>query len=635
MRSLTFAAALVGGLWFSGIASAQPAAADSVVFVGLRPTEGADMKVTAIRRLAEAQVLRQVTENVLAAVSGQQVAGHEDLRDLLGTGYLVDLVDCAGEARCILDLVKPLGARGYRQVVVGDYYVDTAAKEYRFRISLYQIGGKGRPVIATFGLPEASIEDPKSWQAHLDALFANRGKVELISNVDGFGCTVDRKPCEFGPDQFLALAPGEHVIELSKAGYVTRSRVVTVEAGKAIKVGLGLDALPLQAGVSPNRLAEGLPDTSKGGTNVFGRVQLTAIFDNLNVGDVYDSVAEPNNSSAKEWSLSLLPNNSFVGAAVSGPKMPDRFQVRGLLLVGIFYGRRLRVPISTIDLVREELGLKISIGRMLSPMVNTVAAGTLSEQDSFGSLTYTLTGARVAKTFGPLVFEVGAGRPESPLAGEVSSVTQKLAQLPFGEGRVAYLNPAQSGKLYGQSTPLMIGISGAAGLQRLGPGEGPAVRSVAPDAVDPLIEDLLAWVASAEVIVPIKNVVIAGEVYAARGGNPYSAAIFQPSRVDPITGKHTQLRSYGGWGQISYIPSPGWEALVVSGFDKVSRGFTGGVAINGSRALELNHMMAAVVSWTVSKQLRVGIQAHRVASSYYDGTRGTLYGGILDTQLNF
>jgi hypothetical protein len=634
MRTISFVVALlVGALGFARVATAQRAD-DAIVFAGLRPTEDADLKVTAIRRLAEAQVLRQVTENVLAAVSGRKVAGHEQLRQLLGNGYLVDLVDCGGEARCILRLVKPLGPRGYKQVVVGDYYVDAAAKQYRFRITQYPIVGKGAPVTASFALPEASVEDPKAWQIHLDALFSNRGKLELISNVDGYACKVDRKPCEIGPDQLLSLDPGEHVIELSKAGYVTRSRVVTVEAGKSTKVALGLDALPLQAGASPTRLAEGLP-TGKGGTSVFGRVQLTAIFDDQNLGDIFDGSAEPDGSSAHEWNLALLPNNSFLGAAVSGAKEPGRFQVNGILLVGIFYGRLLRLPIANINLVREELGLKITIGRMLQPLVNTLAPGTLGEQDSFGSLSYTLTGARLSKTFGPLVFEVGSGRPEGGLAGDIVPASEALSQLPFAEARVAYLDPDHSGTLYRQSTPLMIGVSGAWGLQRLGPNEAGAVRGADPTAVDPLIEDQPAWVASSEVILPFKKFVLAGEVYVARGGNPYGAAMFQPSRVDPMTGEHTQLRSVGSWGQISYIPSPGWEALVVTGFDKVYDGFDGGVAVNGGRALARNHLMAAVVSWAITSQLGVGLQVHRTASRYDDGSKGTLLGGILDTQFNF
>jgi hypothetical protein len=617
----------------SALAQGRGARDEAIVFAGLRPTSDSEMRETAIRRLAEAQGLRQVAENVVAAVSGREVVGHERLRELLGSSYLVELMACGAKIPCILKVVRPLRAKGYRQLVVGDYYVN--GTEYVIRISLHELGSKAPPKTVTFGLSEATIEDPAAWQRHLELLFANRGKVEIISNVQGAGCTVDGKPCDLGPDRVISLPPGEHVIELSKQGYLPRSRVVVVQPGTQQTIALGLDALPIQAGQAPNQLTENMPAPGGSSIKVFGRVQFTAGYDGSNQGEGYEWVAQPGGSQPRDGQVSFFERKTLLGVAVSGPKLAGSWQTRGLFLGGPFWDRTFSVAIAQVDLVREDLGLKISFGRMFIPTVNTVAPGNF-ENTGFGSLEYVSTGGKVSKTLGPILVELGVGRPLAvPISMPPLYAPQTANKLPFVEGHVAYLDPGHSGVLYGQETPLTIGVSGAAGTQRVGPGEAATIRAQVPDAVDPVVEDLPVWIASAEAIIPMGRFMLVGEGYMGRGAGLYSGATFQAPRIDPMTGRHTQLASLGAWGQLSYAISERWVAFALGGIDRVTRGLDRGVAINLTPGIVQNRLLGAILAWSPLDELRFSVHLQHIRTVYHELNPGTLVSGMFDVQLSF
>lgn len=618
-------------------ASAQRARvpSDAPVFAGVRPTTP-DFGATEIRLLGEAQDIREIVENVLEVVFGEPVLGYQALQKQLGPAYLVDLFDCNGRTRCIARLLGPLARRGHRRAAVADYSTD--GESYRFRAVLFSLPA-GRVLRRTeFSLTREQLRDAKAWSRSFETLFSDRGKLMLVTNVRGFTCTVDARPCDLGGDGLtLSLPAGEHVIELRKRGFRSTSRIVEVETGREQRIGMALEPLPIQVAPSPSRLNEGLrPERELPvAADLFGRISLTLMADPLNSGDIYDEVAVPEDVQQPDWHVSILPNHTFLGASINSAKRDRQWQVKGLFVVGMFTLRLVRVIIGQVQLVREDLGLQVTVGRMFHPTINAAEPGTLSEQTSFGSLRYAMTGAKVSKTFGPVVIDVGVGRPESPLLGDTVPRAESAGPIPFAEGRVAYLVPGLSGQLYGQNVPLTLAVSGAVGQQRVGPGELEVVRAIDPEAAEPVTEDLLAYLGSAEAILPLGRVVLAAEAFAGEGTGIYGGGMFQRPRVDLETGRHRQIRAAGGWAQISVNVTSKWEALALAGMDRVISGFSAGVATNGAPPMESNRILGGVISFAATKNMKFSAELHQLQTEYRDLGTASMLVALFDSQLNF
>lgn len=147
-----------------------------ILFVGLRPTRGQSFtSSTALRRLSEAQRLREIAGSVVRTLTGRQVLNHATLRDTLGPAYLVDFVDCRGKPSCVHQVVRKLANRAKR-AVYGDYTVDNDS--YRFRIRLIDTATGKLLHEVTFNLAESEKENRDQWRRELKPLL-----VDLIPKV--------------------------------------------------------------------------------------------------------------------------------------------------------------------------------------------------------------------------------------------------------------------------------------------------------------------------------------------------------------------------------------------------------------------------------------------------------------------
>lgn len=149
-------------------AAAQSVVRDPVVVVGLRPTLGDRPGQTDIRRLSEAQRLRETAGGVIRTVAQRPVINHIGLREILGSAYLVDFVECRSEIRCVSRVIAPL-TRRTADAVFGEYTVERDT--YTFQVRL--IDARAARVVreVQFAMRESELEDRKIWRRELAKLF--------------------------------------------------------------------------------------------------------------------------------------------------------------------------------------------------------------------------------------------------------------------------------------------------------------------------------------------------------------------------------------------------------------------------------------------------------------------------------
>jgi hypothetical protein len=597
----------------------------SVVVLGLRPTRDGSFRATDLTKVAESQRLFRIVENMVQLVSGDKVVTHAELQRLLGANYLAGVFFCDGRTSCLVREASRLADK-YAQVVVGDYFL--SGEVYRFRFRRLDLRTGTVTDTASFSIEKAQLERSKVWSSGLAPLFGTTGSVQLVVNVPDYECRVDGQPCALDAQKTMVLEEGEHLVEVSRSGRGTVSRVIQVRPRRHTRVAIALQKRTIAVSEAPSRFKASIPkqQPSTPALDVFGRVQVSFIADPLNQGDIYDQVAQPRSQAPRDWHLAVLPNNSFLGAAVKSPGEHAGWQARGLVVIGMFTLRQLRVHIADAQVENEDLGVRFNAGRLLQPTVNTLEPGTLSEEIAFGSLKYAMRGAKVAKEFGPVVAELGVGKPEARSSGP----------WPFGEGRIAYVDADVEGRLYGREVPLTVSVSGAGGAVRLGAGEADDAMMIDPEAAEPRIEDVPAWVASAELLLPLSDsLLVAGEAYIGSGASAYGGAMFQGPRLNLETGEHRNLESAGGWAQVAFSVDRRVEFLTVGGIEKVYDGFERGIALDQQPEIEQNSLVAIVVAWYATESVRVAMQVHNLRTEYRAQERGILSGGILDFQLNF
>jgi hypothetical protein len=153
---------------------AAPAAAqkprEPVVMIGLRPTKGGTARDTEIRRLGEAQRLREIAGGVLRVVARRPIINHISLREQLGGSYLVDFVDCSDAIPCVARVVAAMRRRT-PIAVLADYHVERGTYQFRFRV--IDLGAAQSLREVEFALEETELEDRKLWQRELGPLFAD------------------------------------------------------------------------------------------------------------------------------------------------------------------------------------------------------------------------------------------------------------------------------------------------------------------------------------------------------------------------------------------------------------------------------------------------------------------------------
>ncbi|CAN5687384.1 hypothetical protein BH11MYX1_BH11MYX1_01380 [soil metagenome] len=236
-RALVLLAAMVAIAIGSRHASADSHAGNEVVFLGLLPLDaGGSGDLVGLKT---AQAFRVVVESSLASLSHKQVLGHAALTERIGKGYLPKWFECKNDVTCLVRILTPLRDAGNRLVLTGDYIVDNGIYHVH-AIAFYVDGTVAKE--SRFDLTATEMTDPSAWSAKLEPLLASRiGRVRLASNVGEFTCKLDGNPCALEPDGLtLEAAPGEHAIELSKAGYITEKVTVTVDVGSTQEIAIAL-----------------------------------------------------------------------------------------------------------------------------------------------------------------------------------------------------------------------------------------------------------------------------------------------------------------------------------------------------------------------------------------------------------
>jgi hypothetical protein len=594
--------------------SGRADADERLVVLGLRPTDSSRSK-TEIRRLAEAQRTRSLIENLIQFVSGRTVLGHEDLSKLLGNSYMVEVFDCGQRLDCIRSRVAPLARAGHRTAVYGSDWVE--GDTHHFEIFTFSLVDAKVAKRVEFQLTSEQLEDSTAWRQHIDSLFTNKGKILVVSNVSGFECTVDGTTCAFDEDgRTLVVSPGEHAVELTKKGYKAAARAVTVVAGAQQQLAFALEELPPRPGsASPTGLeGSGEPSgaTQPGVTPVAG-LAFGGAFEKYNVVDGVDNPAPPPNT-PKLWSAAVFNTASFVGATFKDVKR-GAWQASAFAVVGLYGKHQFRMPIVRVTLANEGAGLTFQLGRMFIPTVNVTQPGLLVQTGiRFGQFIYCFNGAKLSKSLGrKLLVDVGIGRPENFVDTDIRA--ENIGQRYVLEYRLTHLQPGVMGTLYGKKVPLTFALGGGYGLHRAGTGE------VTPmGAAMPVVENLTLWVFAGEAIVPLGPLVLTGAGYVGQGAGFFGAAQSQRARIDPATGTHRTLRSAGGWAQLS-LPLGSVEVAMVAGQDSVYKNLGYGIDAFGSTAdIKSNRVGAGVVTYQITKRLKLGEQLQYIQTGYKNGT---------------
>ncbi len=586
---------------------ARGAEARPIAFAGLRPALAPDFGETELNRLSEAQRLRKTIHNVLEAVSGETVISHDELRNSLGRAYIVGVFDCAGRVKCLLTTLKPMAARGYSRAVVGDY--TTSDEHYLFRIRLLDLNAERVVDESTFELTGRETEDLSRWRKNLEGLFADTGSIRLVSNVAGYTCKLDAKPCTTEKDVITNVPEGEHVVELGKEGYIAKAQEVRVQRKREVRLAMALQERPLQPPAAPDVLQ--VPAAKAGDQpRWFGQIQLLALMDTKNGGEVFEFFALPDTVVEEKRHFGLIPTPTFFGLRLAGAESDSG--LGATLAAGFLTDFRLQLLIAAVDLTHNRLGTKLSVGLLNNAVLSTLSPNTFTVPLGWGNLNSILLGARLSQSFGPVVAELGIGEPLSTGAAARRSnftiVPEGAPRTPTGSARVAYVHKGIQGKLMANSFPLTVGLSGAIGETRVGASEFSALKTMAPGAVQPEIEDLPLWVISAELLIPIGPFVVSGEAFRGEGLDRYGGAIQQRERVDPATGKHKLLRSQGGWGQVLMNLGEKWSVAAFGGYEEIIRNL--GFAVSAFEAYDMrsNVHVGGIVGWTPTTGVYFGAQ---------------------------
>jgi hypothetical protein len=621
--------------------AAAPAPAvppNAVAFLGLRPTEDATFGATAIARLADAQRLRAVAENVVGLLSGAPVLGHEDLRRLVGPAYLVSLFECEGDAVCQLAVAAPLRARGIRSAVAAD--VATEPDAHRLRVRRLDLARGAVVDEVTFPLPRDAAETLPPWRDGLRRLFEDTGALRVVSNVKDATCTLDGKPCEADADGVVSrVAQGEHVIELSKEGYRRAVRAVTVARGEEQRVALALDELPIQAQRAPdpaNRVPIFEPPGETTRVAPFGLVRVSMGWDSANAGDREDLLAPPRGvpdaSATAEGHFLVLPRPSVLGVSVQAPRRESGWQLRGAFSIAWVKESTPEIDSAYGELVQQDLGFRVLLG--FGPgIVSGLTAGTLTIPEGFGDLNAGFIGATLSKSFGDVLFEGFVGRHKSQFTAV--PIPGGAAPGPFAGARIAFSEEELEGRLYGEKYPLTISVSGLVGQERVGlDAEAEFVGTAVARQESPV------WVGSLEVFLPWgTRASLAGEAYVGQNAHLLEGAAWQGPRVDLASGRHTALRSVGGWAQLA-VNLGELELRLLGGLDRTWSGLAAGAAPAGvpaARPVRENRLVAVNGVYRLLDHLAVGVQLHALATRYADPQIGaaTLLGAVFTSQIKF
>ena len=605
----------------------RPAPPAPVAFLGLRPTADRTLGATAIAQLSEAQRVRSVAENVTAALTGATVLGHAELRGMLGGAYLVDLFDCRGDPACAIRAAAPLRKAGVGIALLGDYHRDEAG--FHLRVLRLDLAAGKATDQAAFTVPAAEAEALPPWRAGLAPLFQDAGGILVATNVPDAACTLDGKPCERSPEGAIPGVPeGEHVLELSKAGYRRATRVVSVRRREQVRVAVALEELPTQVQQAPDpnaRVPTFAPPGEETQLTPFGLLRLAVIVDDLDAGEREDPHVVP--GAPRDAAAVFLPRPAVLGVTIQAPRRASGWQVRGALSTAWVKDEGPEIDGAYAEVLNQEAGFRTLLG--LGPgVVSSLTAGTLTLPEGFGDLSAAFVGVTASQSFGPFVAEAFLGKHKSQFSAGQAPGT--ASPLPFAGGRIALVHEGVKGRLYGEDYPLTLSFSGLLGEERVGIGEEVTVPSPVP-------EQVTVWVASAEVFVPLGRAVsLAGEAFLGEDLHLLEGALWQPPRVDPATGGHRALRSAGGWAQLSVHLGEAVEVRLVGGVDRILDGLDFGDAVDGAPAIRENGLAALVLAWHLD-QLALGLQVHALRTAFEDPALGTqsMKAAVFAAQLSF
>lgn len=612
-------------------ATAAYADRSPLALLALRPTDST-MAGTKLDLLPESQRLRTLAENALEAISGYSVLHHAELRQQLGTGYLVATFECSSEPACVSRVANPLRNLGIDRVLVADWTAEGENTRIRFR--LIDIS-QGRLVDeVTLTAPRAELDSLKPWRAPFERLFDDTGSVELVSNVTDFACTMDGAPCTRDPNGVTKLREGEHVVELTKEGYKPTVRTLTVRRGGKERVALPLERLPIQLQAAPDPTSR-TPTFKEGepGFQVkpFGVLALTAISDNQNTGDTDDFFALPPMQRNYKWHATILPMPALIGVGAAADNVVPGWKFHGVVAADWFLSFTPRIRQGYLEIIADRVGFKATLGYGKS-LLNSLTSGTLTWPLGYGDLVPLLVGVTLTQSIGPFIVEAFGGKPYSSytLFGTIDS----SATLPVGAAHLAYINQRVSGLLYDSPFPLTIGVSGLVGKERDGAGEANAAKALMATAT-PKVEDLLIWIGSFEFFVPAGTLgSLAGELYVGRGVGFAYGVPFQRVLLDLDTGEHHAMLSYGGWVQLCFRPVRFFEVRAIAGMDRIGGGPYVGVLLNGAPVIQSNELYALNADFYVIKNVMIGIQGHFRISRYDSGV-SQLLGGAFQARVTF
>lgn len=608
----------------------------AVAFLGLRPTETAAFGATALTRLSEAQRLRAVAENVVGLVAGVPVLRHEELRALAGTTYLAELFECEGDVACELGVAAPLRKAGVAVAFTGDVALEPEAILVRLRRLDLAAGRRADEL--TFAIARDDASRLAAWRGALEPFFQDTGSIRIASNLDDATCTLDGRPCEGGEGGeggvLRGVPEGEHVLELTREGYRRAVRALTVRRGEEVRVALALEELPVQAQKPPDPNSRVPTFAAPGETTrvaPFGSLRLSMAWDDHNHGDREDPAAPPPGDGVAQGHLLVLPRPAIIGFTIQAPRRESGWQLRGAFSTAWVKDSGPEIDSAFAEVVKEDAGFRVLLG--FGPgIVSGLTAGTLTLPEGFGDLSAGFIGVTVSRSFGDVVLEAFGGRHKSQLSAQPEPAAASPG--PFGAARVALVHEEWEGRLYGEEFPFTVALSGLLGTERVGlPAEAAALGGVAP-----VREQSRVWLGSFEAFVPFgTRLSLAGEAWVGQNVHLLEGALWQLPRVDPATGRHTGIRSAGGWAQVCAGVGGDVELRLVGGADRAMSGLAAGIAPDGSPAVRQNRLVALNAVWYLLDHLSLGVQVHAIRTWYADPAQGrpTLLGTVFTSQLRF
>lgn len=173
-----FLLALAGS---AGPAAAQAEGSSAIVVGGLRPAADSAYESTDLKRLPEAQHLREIIDQGVKDVTQRPVVNHAALRAALGSAYLVAFFDCKGAVKCVSRVFAKVRSQG-SLVVYGDYTVKK--KNALARLRLVDLASGKLLAEHEFSLKADEIEDAEAWKRQLSVLLA---AVEIAKPPGGGG----------------------------------------------------------------------------------------------------------------------------------------------------------------------------------------------------------------------------------------------------------------------------------------------------------------------------------------------------------------------------------------------------------------------------------------------------------------